>query len=368
MQAWPAAGILKSTWNQIIFKIITDILNDEETQSVLRGLFGRRRNVISFVPTLCLLSSSGKRSEASPHVVFLCRDKKDLKASLRAIEILKQHKFIRSYDFGYRREYDPILISANDTPVPSGIEITGQANGSLCGKAVGTCPFPCTAISESRQATIGGILKAGPHAYFAMTCAHVFFDFPDGQEASDDDSEGDSDLELTTASASNTSSDTLHSQAPIKTPAPHGVFRSLQSSPMTWRQLSKSTHLDAQTSTATHVGNAFASSASSSLPEELLFNRELDWALVQITDPRLWYDNEFHDADLRVRPQLGHSIDDPPDGDVLIVAELLANRKGKSLGTKAAINLPWTKGFVEVWAIECESGRFSNYLDRNAKY
>jgi hypothetical protein len=366
MHAWPAAGILRATWNQTISKTILDILNDEETQSVLRGFFCRRRKVISFRPMLFLLSSSGQRLEATPHVVFLC-GKKYLKASLRAIQVLEQHKCMQSYNFGYVREIDEIELSATDTPVLSGVRDVDQDNNSLCGKAVPACPFPCTSASKSRLATVGGILNAGPHDYFAMTCAHVFFDFPDAQGDSNSDSDLDSDSEGTTSSTSTTSSDPCHSQSPIETPAPHGVFRSLQSSPMTSRQISKSADSDAQLNTATHVGNAFANSISSLPPKELLFNRDLDWALVQITDPRLWCENNFHDAGLHARPQLGRSIDDPLDGDVLIVAELLENRRGRSLGTKAAINLPWTKGFVEVWAIECESGRFSTDVDVNPK-
>ena len=114
----------------------------------------------------------------------------------------------------------------------------------------------------------------------------------------------------------------------------------------------------------THIGNAFAT-ISPHRPREVLFNRELDWALVQITDPRLWCGNEYHEAGLHVRPQLSHTREEPPDGDVIVVAELLENRIGKSLGTKSAIKLPWTKGFVEVWAIECQSGRFITDVDVN---
>jgi hypothetical protein len=366
MHAWPAAGILRTTWNQTISKTILDILNDEETQSVLRGFFSRRRKVISFRPILFLLSSSGQRLEATPHVVFLC-GKKYLKASLRAIQVLEQHKCMQSYDFSYVREIDEIALSAADTPVLSGVRDVDQDNNSLCGKAVHAYPFPCTTASKSRLATVGGIFKAGLHGYFAMTCAHVFFDLPDAQEDSDNDSELDSDSEGTTSSTSISSSDPFRPQSRMESPVPHGVFRPLKSSPMTSRQISNSADVDAQINTATHVGNAFASSISSSLPIELLFNRELDWALVQITDPRLWCDNEFYEGDLHVSPQIGHSKEELPDGDVLIVAELLENRTGRSLGTKSAINLPWTKGFVEVWAIECQSGRFKKYIGINGR-
>lgn len=270
---------------------------------------------------------------------------------------------MQSYDFGYVREIDEITISASDTPVLPGVRNVNQDNSSLCGRAVRVCPFPCTAASKSRLATVGGVLKAGPHEYFAVTCAHVFFDFPDAQGESDNDSDLDSDSESTKSSKSNTT----RSQSPIESPTPHGVFRPLKSSPMTSRQISKSADSEGQINTATHVGNAFATSIFSTLPTGLFFNRELDWALVQIPDPRLWCDNEFHEGSLHARPQIGRTREDPPEGDVLIVAELLENRTGKGLGTKSAINLPWTRGFVEVWAIECESGRFNTDADVNPK-
>lgn len=50
---------------------------------------------------------------------------------------------------------------------------------------------------------------------------------------------------------------------------------------------------------------------------------------------------------------------------MIVVAELLENGIGKSLGTKSAIKLPWAKGFVEVWAIEYQSGRFITDVDVN---
>ncbi|KAI1608845.1 hypothetical protein EDD36DRAFT_423174 [Exophiala viscosa] len=306
MKAWPAAGILDSAWNTIIFKTVLDILNDEENQRKFTGS-RRRRQPILLSPMLFMLSKFGARADAIPSVVLLVAEKRK-SAAKKATGFLRQHKSLR-----------------------------GKIN-----------------LSSSRLTTLGGVLNMGPKAHYAMTCAHVFHDFGNDQDDSDEDTSS-SDGEIDDAEGSVASSEKLSHQSGDEAPTMHSVFSPAQDVPLGANGLAE-WWVNDPISTGRHIANAFARQPGSVFPQNLLYNTKLDWALLEITDPRLWTDNRFQTAGSQIQPRLEISTRPPPSGELIILSKLLGQLKVRSLGTKSAMNLPWAQGFVEVWAVECTSG------------
>ncbi|KAK4948760.1 hypothetical protein LTR10_012765 [Elasticomyces elasticus] len=323
-----------------------DILNDEENQRIFRGRLGRKRQTILFLPMLFMLSHSGDRVDAAPFAVLLV-PKKHTRAAQLAIQILRPHKSLHAYGLQYTSEIDDIEISADDGASLPGLGSIHRNGNGLSGKTVLVCPANEISSTNGRLATVGGVLKLGPNAHYAMTCAHVFHDFGSASDVSDEDivtSDSDTDdTDGSIASPTAFSQDQSSDEGPVM----HAVFRPLPPKSSDVDRFSQWLETDS-VHRARHIGNAFTRSPISPVPQELLFNAKLDWALVEVTDPRLWTDASHS------LPCVSTSTMQPPKGNVIILWE--SQQEARSFGTKSALDFPWMKGFVEVWAIEGRSG------------
>ncbi|KIV83547.1 hypothetical protein PV11_05566 [Exophiala sideris] len=348
-KAWPAAGMLERAWNTTIFKTMLDILNDEENQSKFGG-FRRRRKPVLLSPMLFMLSKSGVRADAIPCVVLLV-PKKRKSAAEKATGFLKQHKSLQAYGFQYTWQVEEIAISADNNASP-GAGSPHQSDHSLCGRTVLVCPSSNIKSSPGRLTTVGGVLGLGPGTRYAMTCAHVFYDFgTDDDDSTEEASSDDSDLDDTYASS------TLRTSLSQRHPSNHVLLRPLPPESLDLLHYSQWSETDLS-STAEQIGSFLVNSPYpyALVPMDLIFNARLDWALVEITDPIRLKENIFEIGGTRFHPHPQTSTKLPPNGDVVILWEFLEPRQVPSLATKTALNLPWTNGFVEVWAIECKSG------------
>ncbi|KAI1625359.1 hypothetical protein EDD37DRAFT_383321 [Exophiala viscosa] len=242
---------------------------------------------------LFMLSKFGARADAIPSVVLLV-PKKRKSAAKKATGFLRQHKSLRGYGFQYTWQIEVIEISANDDASPPQSESSHPGGSSLCGTTVLVCPSSKINLSSSRLTTLGGVLNMGPNAHYAMTCAHVFHDFGNDQDDSDEDTSS-SDGEIDDAEGSVASSEKLSHQSGDEAPTMHSVFSPAQDVPLGANGLAE-WWVNDPISTGRHIANAFARQPGSVFPQNLLYNTKLDWALLEITDPRLWTDNRFQTA------------------------------------------------------------------------
>ena len=356
-KAWPAAGILESAWNTSISRMITDILNDGENQRRLRSrrvALGRRKQTTFLSPMLFLLSPSGDRAHAVPYTVFLV-PKHGVRIAQRAIGILVEDTSIQMYGFQYAWQVETIEISANNDASSPQDESSHQAGSSLCGSTVLVCPSSKINSSSTRLTTVGGVLKMGTNAHYAMTCAHVFYDSRNDQGDSDEDT-SESDGETEDAEGSVASSEKLSHQSGYEKPPMHSAFSPAQAVPLDADVLAE-WWVNDPISTGRHIANAFARQPASVPDPDLLFNPKLDWALLEITDPRLWTNNSIQTMGSQIQPRLETTPRQPPAGELIILSKSLGQSRVWGLGTKSAMNLPWAQGFVEVWAVEGTSGK-----------
>jgi hypothetical protein len=199
---------------------------------------------------------------------------------------------------------------------------------------------------KSKMATIGGVFKIGER-HFALTAAHVFFENVENTE-----SWADSGLFVT--SSSNNDS---HSEA--SAPRISDVYKvDVESS---WTQKGTSGEVEPSKKmslglVAPAVRRTRQDRASKPLPE-VIWNAELDWALIELKDPNLCRPARLHLSPEIVLDASPPPLDQsPPMGQVLVQTGVSGRVTGIGLNTASGIMLPWSSHEIMAWVLECDIG------------
>lgn len=341
MNVWKPSGCLLVRWEEEIEHTVTEILCHEENQSLL----GRTSSA-----SLFMLSEAGK-DKARPYVV--CFNKKEKKAE-DAVRNLKDHRDMRVFEFSYLAAGMRILTNDYQFGV-SHDDRSLSSDDNLCGKHILACPIPITESTVGKRATMGGVLKFGPHGYYGLTSAHTFFNSFDKEKESGKSSL-DSGTSSMTGEDSGSESDLNDSPDVSRIipdqPSIHGIYsverHEHHSTKVRSLRLGNSN---------IHVGNVFYDPASPAFDYTKFYCPERDWALFEIVDPRFWGSNAIRISEHQsLAPRPGYNRTRPPDGDLLVLSGPSGVVEGTGVGIKSSINLPWSTGFVEAWLIACELG------------
>ena len=358
LAAWNAVGCLVQKWNNSICTHIKGILNHEENQKEVRGR--RLSNTKKYLPSpiLVMLSLTGVREDAVPYIVLMHQK---LKVAKKAATLLQDDRLVAAFDFCFLAWANPIRPSAAEksSSQPSQLE-TERTDMSLCGRAIQVSSIQVSALplnrdSRGRLATVGGVLKLAEYSYYALTSAHVFADT--GHEDSPVDGESDQEPDVVNDvdfSGMNSDSDDSENDFSFP-PAPeaHAVFLRAGSISTSPHQIPPSA--DQESISPRHIGNAFTDRGGE-FPT-MLCNPKLDWALVEITDPRFWDErNQICVQQQVLHPDFRSARDPSPEEELVVLTEFPNLARGKSIGAKSAIELPWRAKLVEAWAVECRTG------------
>jgi hypothetical protein len=190
--------------------------------------------------------------------------------------------------------------------------------------------------------TLGGVFKIGGR-HFALTAAHVFFD-----NVESTGSWADSGLYVTADGSDSFSSE-------IPPPEVSGIYEVVIENG--WSQmggLGTSIGL-----VAPSVLQHRKSPATEALPE-VIWDVELDWALIELKNPALWEPSKLHlspEVSMGLKPP---SLDQaPPSGRLLLAAGVSGTVTAIGLKTVGGIMLPWSQHAIKAWVLECEIGNVS---------
>jgi hypothetical protein len=378
--AWAAAGPLLEQWNSS---------GEEEYSAVIAhgkaGIFRSFRQHKIPGHELRLLSLLPDKETAVPFVIITSKDKDD-KAARETIERLKHHPRIARFALKYMvRQGNTRLTMGSPTDTSSNqpkLNCDGNDNFSgsrgsadasasaneivdfsrqfvknqetqkhpenLCGAKIAVYTHSGRVRGQkSRVSTIAAVVNVG-NRYYALTVAHVFFDNVDTSK-----SWADSGLYVTSESSVG-----LRPEVPI--PRSSKIYEVVVES--LWpndKDLQDESEIQ-----STSVGLVAPSlphrrkdPATAALPE-VIWDAELDWALIELRDPILWKPNFLITSgggglSLYMPPP---DIQ-PPNGEVLIAAGVSKEVNGLGLGTVGGILLPWSSREIKIWSVEGEIGR-----------
>ena len=383
--AWAAAGQLLEQWNSS---------GEEEYSAVItHGKAGRFRSFRHHkIPghELRLLSLTPDKGTVAPYIIITSKDKDD-KAARETIERLTQHPRLARFSLKYMiRQGNTRLTMGSPTNASCNqpeLNDKGKADSSgsrgsvhamneianfsrqseknqesqkrsenLCGARIAVYTHSGRVRGQKPQlSTIAGVVKIGDR-YYALTVAHVFFDNVDSTK-----SWADSGLYVTSESSID------HCPEP---PIPRSsqiyqvVIESL------WPH-DKDLQDDSEIQ-STAIGLVAPSlphrrkdPATAALPE-VIWDAELDWALIELRDPVLWKPNFLitssgDELSLHLPP----SDIQPWSGEVLIAAGVSRQVDGHGLGTVGGILLPWSSREIKTWSVESEIGRATRLVQKH---
>jgi hypothetical protein len=352
MAAWEATGCMEEKWNDTIFVCVLSIMNN----AICHSRSGHRRSSERTSPILRMLSPTGHREDAVPYLILVSEGKK----ANAMLASLKDDRTMKRYGFRFVVERKKIHISgADSTHDPLVFGPSRRTDSSICGRSILVRPSPARAPYPDRLATMGGVFELRPKRYFGLTSAHIF------TESTVDDESSGVESGVTSPRESSGDDDSLwpsdngrssHSSAQNVSQLPdmHYVFESAPRRQYSDQEDFNRDHINLETEPA-QIGVAFSPKQQRDYSADMLFNLSLDWALIEITDPKLWSANIFQTRGQVVRPRPGAGRTNPPPGDVLVLSGTQEPLRCRSIRTKSAINVDWASGFVEVWAIECKS-------------
>jgi hypothetical protein len=96
--------------------------------------------------------------------------------------------------------------------------------------------------------------------------------------------------------------------------------------------------------------------ATKALPE-VIWDAELDWALIELRDPKFWGSSKLHRApeiSLDLKPPSPDQS--PPSGQVLVATGVSGTITGLGLNAVSGVMLPWSTHEIRAWVLECEIG------------
>ena len=383
--AWAAAGQLLEQWNSS---------GEEEYSAVIaHGKAGRFRSFRQHkIPghELRLLSLSPDKDTAAPFIIITSKDK-DGKAARETIERLKQHPRLARFSLEYMpRQGNTRLTMGRPTDASSNqpeLNGKGKANSSgsrgsahatneiadfspqsvrnqetqkrsenLCGARIAVYTHSGRVRGQKPQvSTIAGVVKIGDR-YYALTVAHVFFDNVNSTK-----SWADSGLYVTSESS-------IDPRPEVPIPRSSQIYQVIIES--LWpHDKDLQDESDIQSTSigliAPSLPHRRKDPVTAALPE-VIWDAELDWALIELRDPVLWKPNF-----LNISGGDGLSLHLPPSdiqplsGEVLIAAGVSRQVDGHGLGTIGGILLPWSSREIKTWSVESEIGRTTRLVQKN---
>ena len=389
--AWAAAGQLLEQWNSS---------GEEEYSAVIaHGKAGRFRSFRHHkIPghELRLLSLLPDKETVAPFVIITSKDKDD-KAARDTIERLKQHPRLARFALKYMiRQGNTRLTMGSPTDSSSNqpeLNSKRKANFSgsrgsadafasanamneiadfsrqsvknqetqkrpenLCGARIAVYTHSGRVRGQNRQvSTIAGVVNVGDR-YYALTVAHVFFDNVDSTK-----SWADSGLYVTSESSIG-----LRPEVPI--PRSSKIYQVVIES--LWphdKDLQDKSEIQSTSIglVAPSLPHRRKDPATAALPE-VIWDAELDWALIELRDPILWKPNFLiTSGGGGLSLYLPPSDIRPPNGEVLIAAGVSREVNGHGLGTVGGILLPWSSREIKTWSVEGEIGRTPSLVQKS---
>ena len=344
--AWNATGELAKQWNENGYQEYSAVI---EFSTFRTGKLGLGRDRIAS-HELRLLSTTPDRESATPFVIITSRN---LKRAQETVGRLQKHPRLCKFGFSYMARQGGLRLTAGKPSSSSSSSSSAPSIGisepvhSLCGARIAVYKHAeTTRFGKKQVATIGGVFHIG-RKYYALTTAHVFFD-----NVASTGSWADSGLYITTES-----SVSMVQNAPR--PEIYGSYEILVES--FWPHItgidgeaqSDGTSLGLFEPQVTHRRRELDTKAFS----EVVWNIEMDWALIELRDPALCGPNVLQissEVKLRLQPPIPHLK--PPSGKVIIVAGVSGPVHGTGLGTVGGVMLPWSSSEIQAWSIETEIG------------
>jgi len=381
--AWPPAGELARQWNESGDKEYSAV---KEHTWLQIGKLGLRRSKFA-THQLLLLSTLPSRATAVPFIVVTSKSEKVARETVKSLE---HHPRLSRFGIKYMARQGGLKISAADSafivqgdepasgseptseleavnsfpvfagessttrgglPVmPNNISSTKSSRTRLCGARISVYRYSGGKREQRKNvATIGGVFKIGAR-HFALTSAHVFFD---NIECSG--SWIDSGLFITYGSGhSFVQEGPLPKLSEVYDVVIEGYWPHTDNSVNASESGNISIGL-----VAPSLSHRRKTANIAALPE-VIWDDQLDWALIELRDPKLWEPNIL-EVSSKLHLQLkAPSLDSAaPSDHVLIVAGVSGAVMGAGLSAMSGIMLPWSRHEISVWAIESETGNYS---------
>jgi hypothetical protein len=387
--AWPAAGELLRQWNESGYDEYSAVLK-HKNEGKLNKLFKSKGEIVAR-PLLYLLSISEQRYTARPFIVVSAKSDKagEIEKTVQdAIALFRSHPRLCTFGFKYMAQRSALGLSAGtgereatarssgfrqvdagqriitvesqilnaDLSVDDGIALPHVVMETT---AVGGAQYPTftglsgvsirvyrrdTLIGRAQKpniATISGVIKVGDTRY-ALTAAHIFFDNFEGTES----------WALSGLYANGGNSSTFYLDAkPPRTSGPYEVILG-RDDPLL-ENYSRTMSLGLFTVSSVQRNR---STISSGLPQVIL-DPELDWALVELRQPRLWMPTQLQlsaEVVCSLLPPVQNQP--PPAGRILLATGVSGVVTAVSLGSVGGLVLPWSRDEIKVWVLECDIG------------
>jgi hypothetical protein len=384
---WRPTPAITRIWNAEIHPRVLQVVQDPDNHEFITRKGGDCQSPCAYH----LWMVSGR-----PTIVIMCANKKIAKATK---VVLKSNPLFRDQysDFALLpwTEADFELLAG--TPAPDSLS---RASLSLCGMRVIVTSTPIDEEAPWNQVTIGGVLKL-KGSYFGTTVAHPFFYGAtrqtrslhkglvaegDRREAENEESRLEETLEkgiLETDSEEGELEKDFEefkamkiklkspftkassATAPEDKPLASVVFQSKSSGfgtgtgtendPYTPINVSAPGFLENLTLVGylpTSGPTVGAISPRDHSPNGNQYvDRDLDWALIRIDDPRYWVPNKFTSLSGSVFCPTNVAYF-PPTGSVLITSQWNGPRETYCTGLRSSILIPGATAMQEVWSIE----------------
>lgn len=341
-QVWRPTGCLLEHWDNKIEETVTEILEAEENQALLRDSKGLGYTCSAVL----LMLSDNNRDNAKPFVVCFHEEKKKAED---AVKLLRNHRQLRPFDFSYFGVKGLFTLTGDQPSTGSFADHGPWYNNRVYGKHILACTVPINEYTKGRRATMGGILKFGPQIYYGLTSAHILFE-PDVRKSDSESSEQDAAASVSTLGRFRdpNAESKAHAEHIIpENPIFHSFF-SLNDALSENRQERQQGLAVANE----HIGNCVTGDAR-------FCERSLDWALFEITNPRFWGSNTFELPDGNSSaPRPGYNSFKAPRGDLILHNGPTGFKKGVGIGIKASLSLPWLGKFVRAWLLTCPLGEW----------
>ncbi|KAL8716475.1 MAG: hypothetical protein Q9225_006202 [Loekoesia sp. 1 TL-2023] len=239
-----------------------------------------------------------------------------------------------------------LRLTAGDGGDPSLTSVgSNEPSRGLCGARIAVYRHTGVARNEKKNvATIGGIFRVG-RKYFGLTAAHVFFD-----NVASTGSWADSGLYVSTNSSSNQIQD-------VPRPIVSGLYEIFAES--SWLRVAGAEGDTGDLGVSLglfepQVGHRRKEPSAKTF-SEVIWNFEMDWALIELSEPQKWGTNIIQlSSGTKVELKPPAPNQEPPLGEVLIAAGISGPVQGTGLGTVGGIMLPWSSHETQAWSIEAE--------------